>query len=231
MPSARTWGWWCVVGLIALSLSLLGGTPASARVIQDDFNSSSLDPNLWSVDLWGTGLSVQPTNGRLEITFPAAASGDFLMAQVNCEIDLEGDFDAQVDFQLLDWPAANGLNVSLATGVNFMLSRYSYDFWDQEGYLLNHGGIMWSVPALETTGKLRLTRTGTTMEAFFWRDNAWQSLGRYTDLSFGGRTHVALAVDAGQPSRFKGTLVRVAFDNFILRLPGGGPSFLPLLLE
>lgn len=206
------------VGLLLVTWLLLAGG-VEAGLLQDDFADNFLNPNLWEVELIGSGPGVLETNGRLEVTFPASASGDFLMANVRLNYELLGDFEVQVDFNLLEWPAANGLNVSLTTGLNFMLSRYSYTFFDKEGYLLNVRGQLISVPATETSGKLRLKRTGTTLTAYYWRDNAWQSLGSFTHSDFAAPTHVSLAVDAGQPSRFSGQQVRIAFDNFRLGEP------------
>jgi hypothetical protein len=114
-----------------------------------------------------------------------------------------------------------------------MISRYSYSFFDKEGYLLNHGGILVSIPATDTSGKLRLKRTGSTMEAFYWQNNAWQSMGAYTDAQFAAETVVGLNADSGNPSRFTGQLVKIGYNNFRVtnRYLGNSLTFLPLILD
>lgn len=219
-------------GGVVLGFLLLLATPSKGETLYDQFNDNSLNENLWWADVTGTGPTVQEINGRLEITFPANSSGVTLMAGVGSEFELMGDFDARVDFDLLNWPEGNGFNVSLTTGVNFTISRYSYTFWDHEGYLLYSAGNMFSVPASETSGKLRIKRTGNTMEAFYWQNDAWQSIGASSNDQFAGKTNIGLNADCGNPSRFTGQLVKIGFRNFqVTDQLGAAMPFLPLLLD
>lgn len=221
-------------GGLVLAICLLLASPSQGETIIENFNDNSLNPEFWRVEIMGTGPTVSETNGRLEITFPANSTGYTLMAGIASQHTLAGDFDAQVDFDLPVWPAENGFNVSIGVGgpFNFMISRYSYDFWDREGYLYNHGGTMSSVPATGTSGKLRLKRTGTTMEAFYWQNNAWQSMGAYSNEQFAADINIFLNSDSGQPTRFTGKLTQVAFDNFQVAIgPRGSLNFLQLLLD
>jgi hypothetical protein len=222
-------------GALVLGICLLLADPSQGGTAYENFNDNYLNPEFWQVEISGTGPTVSETSGRLEITFPATSSGDTLMAGVRSVHTLVGDFDAQVDFDLLNWPDSNGFNVSIgASGsFTFMISRYSYSFGDHEGYLFNYLGNMSSVPASGSSGKLRLKRTGKTMEAFYWQDNAWHSMGAHTDDQFAAEIPIFLNSDCGNPSRFTGQLVKVAFDNFQVtnQYIGNSLTFLPLLLD
>lgn len=227
-------------GLLILGICLLLPFPSQGGTAYENFNDNYLNPKIWQVQIVGTGPTVSETNGRLEITFPATSSGSpLIMAGVRTEPTLVGDFDVQVDFDLLVWPSQNGFNVSLgaAGSFNFMISRYSYNSFDGEGYLFNHLGTLVSVPASGTTGKLRMKRTGTTMEAFYWDgpNNAWHSMGAYTNDQFAGDLPIFLNSDCGNPSRFTGQLAKVAFDNLKVTnqyLKSNCPlTFLPLLMD
>jgi hypothetical protein len=222
-------------GALVLGICLLLAAPSQGGTAIENFNDNYLNPEFWEVNISGTGPTVSEINGRLEITFPATSSGAFLMAGVRSVPILVGDFNVQVDFNLLNWPAGNGFNVSLgASGsFTFMISRYSYTFFDHEGYLFNALGTISSVPASGDSGKLRLKRTGNTMEAFYWQDNAWVSMGAHTNDQFAAAIPIFLNADCGTPIRFTGQLVKVAFDNVQVtnQYIGTSLTFLPLLLE
>src|SRR5438034_1243429 len=76
--------------------------------ITDDFNNDTRNVDLWSIIHEGTGGYVQWANGRLELTIaadgsptPDAGSGSNIGAHVGANCLLNGDFDAQADYQLL----------------------------------------------------------------------------------------------------------------------------------
>ena len=66
----------------------------------------------------------------------------------------------------------------------------------------------------DTSGKLRLKRTGNKMEGFYWKNNAWQLLGTHTDPSFDVQDGVGMALGKNGP--FSGQLVKIAFNNYQL---------------
>lgn len=223
--------------MMVLGICLLLASPSQGGTFYENFNDNYLNPKIWRVDIWGTGPTVSETNGRLEITFPANSTGTNLMAGIGSKHTLVGDFDAQVDFNLLTWPFQNGFNVSIGAAgpFTFMISRYSYNFFDGEGYLFNHLGNLIHVPTSDGSGKLRLKRTGKTMEAFYWdwQNNAWHSMGPYTDDQFAAEIPIFLNSDCGQPSRFTNQLAKVTFDNLKVtnQYIGNSPTFMPLLLD
>ena len=70
----------------------------------------------WRASLYGDGVAMVERGGRLEISFDAGAvppSGG-LGAAYTTQCTFGSDFDAQVDFELLTWPARNGVLVFLS---------------------------------------------------------------------------------------------------------------------
>jgi hypothetical protein len=82
----------------------LTDTWSSGSLADDNFNDNVLDSTRWSPYVNPPGIgTVTQQNGRLEVTLnPGAAN-----VGVNGKCFVAGDFDVQVDFLLLNWPANN----------------------------------------------------------------------------------------------------------------------------
>lgn len=89
---------------------------------------------------------------------------------------LSGDFDMQVDFDLLTWTPGNGVRVGLGTPLATM-ERTSFNagdgFGTQEVYVVDlrgGGGNLVITPGSigDTPGKLRLGRTGNTVTGYYY---------------------------------------------------------------
>ena len=96
--------------------------------ITDDFNNNTRNVDLWSIIHDGTGGYVQWANSRLELTItadgaptPDTGSGSNIGAHVGANCLLNGDFDAQVDYQLLTWPAGDSVNVGITAFFTVMV--------------------------------------------------------------------------------------------------------------
>ena len=70
----------------------------------------------WRASLHGDGVAMGERGGRLEISFDAGAvpPSTGLGAAYTTQCTFGSDFDAQVDFELLTWPARNGVLVFLS---------------------------------------------------------------------------------------------------------------------
>ena len=72
---------------------------------------------MWGIIHDGTGGTLEWTNGRLEMSIAADASPSpgqsGLGARVGANCLLNGDYVAEVDYQLIDWPAGNNVNLGL----------------------------------------------------------------------------------------------------------------------
>jgi len=94
----------CPSLVLALGSTLLCGAQAGAQVLVDDFNDDHIDPDVWTVVLYGSGAQVAEVNQELEFSMPADSSGTEFGSRLVSRFLLRGDFDIQVDFSLLQWP-------------------------------------------------------------------------------------------------------------------------------
>ena len=187
--------------------------PATARIV-DDFSKDYRDGTIWHQIVSGTGVDIGPTGGQLVISIGADAvpggQYDVIEGHYGTQCSFPGDFDARVDYELLNWPDGGGVTIGLwAFFANAAIVRQNSSRW---------GDIYsaWVVPANGSTslpdrsGSLRLTRVGSTITGWFLHDGTWRTLvsGRDSGTAVLGPTAQATRDDFGhQP-------VRVAFDNF-----------------
>jgi hypothetical protein len=159
-------------------------TPAIPYV--DTFSGERLDP-FWNGPFaigGGTLASMTQTNGELEVKLPSAAPLDpslgFISIATNSECTLSGDYDVQVDYRLLQWPAPHGVNVGFATNTTDFVFNYGMFVFDPgTGTGLSTGfpgGVNTFVPSVPTAGTLRLTRVGSTITAYRLTDTGWAAL-------------------------------------------------------
>ncbi|HEU4865153.1 MAG TPA: AfsR/SARP family transcriptional regulator [Actinomycetota bacterium] len=184
----------------------------------DNFDDGVRNGTLWHQIITGTGITLAERNGRLEIEFAAdgVAGGDFnvLGAHYGTQCRFLGDFDARVDFELLEWPPLNGVQVALnawfARRGGVMIARQSQT-WDEE-YMSWADPRSNSRPTLDLRGSLRVKRVGNTISTHYKSGKEWLSLGAArTDES------PMLAIQAMTINeQFGDKPVRVAFDNFEL---------------
>ena len=70
------------------------------------------------------------------------------------------------------------------------------------------------LPASGTSGKLRMKRTGSSMEGAYWNGSDWVVVGSGTDPSFGAYFGVHFSLNRDEP--FQGPIVGSAIDNISL---------------
>ena len=187
-------------------------------VLADDFTNPVFDSRMWQRATDGSGWAFDERNGRLEISLAAesvpGAAGGAVKGQYGTQCRLIGDFDARVDFQLLDWPEANGSSAYIGayTGrrgaATPAMERVSLP--GLEGYLGYFSDSYGSVLADDTTGSLHLHRLNGQLIESVRHGGQWQRFasGQVT----GGVTIVLLL--AAQSDDFAHKDVRVAYDNF-----------------
>jgi len=207
-----------VVFILILILLLLTMTSwlFSQNSVKDPFNG--LNRNLWVP--WNnaaSGSQVAVTQGTLRLTM---ASG----TDVNLNLGLksgyfvEGDFDIQVDFNLLTWPAEDQ-----RTGIVTIIGGGTIGSWaavervrDQtagNSYAVDFFKTVAFVPTTDTVGKLRLVRAGKKYSGYYWnrQQNGWTLIKSYSKSL--GIASVSLALWAS-PKRKTQSAVTVALDNF-----------------
>lgn len=217
-----------VAGAVALCSASM--VQAASSPMTDNFNDNTLNPATWKVSQLGSGPALAESNGQLEIYFPSFSEGDAFGAGYISECKLNGDFDIQVDYNLLSWPNGNGVRIGLAAfdpdNVNPMYGPASYvvertsfgipynDFngWPREVYLTDFNtSVSGIAETSDTAGTLRLVRTGSDVTGFHGSGSTWVPVqsGAITTgdlkISISAWSHDYVFIDQE---------VKLAFDNF-----------------
>lgn len=187
--------------------------------------ADNFDDNVFNREVWHrlatTGTAAEERNGRVEITIAAnaPAEGDFnqIAASYGTSCRFQGDFDARVEYELLEWPVKNGVVLSFSawfiSGPQVSVVRQSQS-WSNEDYGSWLGNRVESSPSSDLRGALRIRRVGTTITTFYRRPagdwHAFQAQGGFSGAPMFGL--IAFSRD----DWFADKPVRVAFDNFSL---------------
>jgi dipeptidyl aminopeptidase/acylaminoacyl peptidase len=188
----------------------------------DPFDGDRIDPFWFGPTIVGSGPSVSQTNGRLEVSIPSDTLNDpsrgFTDAGVSTQCHLLGDFDVQVDYQLLQWPPQSGVDVDFntATFVNGSFDQvfglFVFDPGGGTGVSTNFPGpINTFVPAPESAGTLRFARISPTLTAYRLTPGGWSTIQSTTEAA--NDVVVVLDVFSNAP-QFSHPDVKVAYDNF-----------------
>lgn len=197
---------------------LCGGNAAS---IYDDFNDNVTNAALWNVGATGTGVTTSEVNQRVEVSIPGGVTDPLSFGGSYGSVAVfSGDIDVAVSFDLLQWPATNGvravLNIqTVGPGLSYwVVERVSGGGANQFGevYLTDFNSSVGSyVNTGDASGALRISRSGDTVSAYYLAAGNWQFL-RSTqvdplrDLVFG--------FGAFSSDQFFGDqAVQVAFDD------------------
>lgn len=210
------------VALTASLLLTIAPTMSSAA-IYDNFNVKG-----WYPASKGTGVNWGQTNNRLEFSFTADAQNDPALrvfgASYVSSCHLTGDFDVQVQYNLIDYPEANGVRVSLGLGYSFLLDTglpanigiaafgARNDVATGKNYFTDTESGITVKPTTDTKGYLKLTRQGGILTGYYYdaATQQWVMVGSsptsIADASFyiGAWSHDAYFGD--KP-------VKVAFDD------------------
>ena len=185
--------------------------------ISDSFDDGVLDRAVW-VRTATTGVTVEERNQRLEMTIApdAPAEGDYklISGTYGTHCRFLGDFDARVEFELLDWPDANGVIVQLAAwfqSFNAGVVRQSQSWTEEYGSWLTNRAR--STPSNDRRGAVRLRRVNDAVTTYFRSDTGWYPL--QTSTGFVGAPLIGLQA-MSRDDWFADKPVRIAFDNFSL---------------
>ncbi|HET6457171.1 MAG TPA: PEP-CTERM sorting domain-containing protein, partial [Armatimonadota bacterium] len=126
-----------------------------------------------------------------------------------------GDFDVRVDYQLLTWPAGNEVRLGMMMfGDTIGYANMVRCSSTEELYIADFYGAPLPSPRVTTTdmsGKLRLTRQGTTIIGYYYQSGAWVSL--YSKVVTNADLGVSLRAWS-HDTIFPDKEAKVAFDNF-----------------
>lgn len=213
-------------GIMLLAIFLLWLSPAyGSGTITENFINNEYNTDLWDLSSMGQGTVAQITTNRLEVTVSGNGYSNF----AGWGFTLPGDFDVQVDFTLIDWPASNGTQLSIGTFTKspsnmFQTARANGNSREQY-FTISLGGYVESgVTGPALSGKLRMVRTGNKIEGFYWDDAVWQSIGSGTDASLGQRVSIYLSIGP-YANDYSGIPAKAAFSNIKIDYTTLGPSF------
>jgi murein DD-endopeptidase MepM/ murein hydrolase activator NlpD len=219
----------------------VGSGCTSPPVWVDDFNDNQIDPARWQPGSWGTGPILDAVGGHIEITIPASSSGADAgglggfgtnLYPPSCTVD--GDFDVQVDYDLLEWPLNSGVRIWLKAGSLLTTSIADYPGverassglkdYDRAALFRDHYAT-WSdsswttgfVPSAERAGTLRLVRIGATLTGYVSKPDGWSPVGSFASVT--GPLPVFFGAGSFKDPNgfgFTSQRVRIAFDNFVI---------------
>jgi Tol biopolymer transport system component len=188
--------------------------PQLAAPFSDGFGDDRIDTSLWHTIVTGTHTAIAETGGEVVATIGAASEpgGPFngIDAHLGSQCSLPGDYDMQVSYRLLEWPAANGIQVALnAYFAGAFVFRESKPWGEQVGGWVPP--VFGASPATDLAGTLRLVRTGGVVTASVLRAGVW------TPLASGPNPGSAVfGFSASSFADWSHQDVRVAFDDFSL---------------
>jgi hypothetical protein len=207
-------------GLVLLAAFLLWFSPTYGGTISQTFTNNQYNHDLFFLHASGDPVTpiIEVANNRVELTVPPMATPELAAGGLECSFMLVGDFDIQVDFDLHpSWPANNPVFAGIVlpscavTRVNDNLGQGS-----QEAYLVSFPSLadpFYPVGTSDTSGTLRLKRTGNTMAGYYWKDG-WQLIASRTDPILGQPTQFYIGGSVG--NRTVDQTVKVGFDNLLV---------------
>jgi hypothetical protein len=185
------------------------------------------DPQMWNVTSTGTGVDMNQGNGRLEMTIHAdatpAAGWPNYSAYYTTTCSFAGDFDASVDYSLVDWPKANGTSVGLDLVLpnrdEFFMVRESFSSGEEVYAGIFGNPTHWhSTPTTSPEGAVRFKRVNDLITAYYRAQGRWYT---FASLLGPGAARIRLMLQANGPefaaasgTEFAHKDVTVAFDNF-----------------
>jgi hypothetical protein len=184
----------------------------SPRIMDDDFATDSFDCGRWDLTVVPAGVgTVKDANQQLEMTRITPAASSYQGLATRCT--LSGDFDVQVDYRLLNWPAQNFYTVRLAAqnlpqGDIGLVGVYRNSYADENYQFRSQLGVVGlvSVPTSDTSGTLGLRRSGSTISGY----DSHGTIGSASTT----QNPTGFVIDFATPSPTSPLNVAIAFDNF-----------------
>jgi Tol biopolymer transport system component len=193
-------------------------TPAAP--LTETFDNGVTDGGLWHM-ISDPGGSLTTSNGRLvaSISGSAVPGGQYdqVDEHIGSQCSLDGDFDYQVDYSLLVWPAFGGVYAQLSAffadgGVARTSGPWDPPYNQQYASWINPNGG--SINTTDTAGTFRLVRTAGTLYAYVRS----ASLPNWTLVNSGSAPNsTVFGMGLWAPgNQFQHQDATVAYDNFHL---------------
>jgi dipeptidyl aminopeptidase/acylaminoacyl peptidase len=203
-------------------------TSPSAPLVES-FDQGTRDSSLWYEDNEGGTIGEQ--NGQLvaSIFGSATPGGQFsqVVEQWGAKCELAGDFDMQVDYALLTWPAHSGYFAALSAMLADGSVARSSQPWDPPYDEQYNAWANITVPftsnqvnTTDTSGSFRLVRTNSVFDEYYRPPGgAWTLLLSTPGVTGSAVYGLGLSAQGWDFAHLDGS---VAFDNF--RLNSGALS-------
>lgn len=211
-----------LTAVLTAFVACIGSLQVRADTLIEDFNAGIL-PERWTVSQTpavGAPWIIEAPASTDGIRISKPADADFATTWPNVSIQsqftLDGDLSVWVDFDLHSFPLSDiggwneiGLMVS-----GFSVLRFSTTYGQfVEGYSYTTGLPFGEANDNTTTGKLGVSRQGTTMGAWIDRGSGPVLIGSLTDSAFAGPTTMLLFVSQAPGGTRPHTALDVRFDN------------------
>lgn len=178
------------------------------------------DVSRWRV-LSSTRGSVRVSGQQVELR--AAGAGQNQVGVVSV-CALQGDFDVQVDYSLINWPINVGYAIALnvASSATRTLGVHRNGSGANSFYtlLLRGGTPVGQIATNDTRGRLRMVRTSGSVAGYYSSESGWRNLGA-TDF---GIEPLRIQLDLGSPGTAPApsSELIITFENF--RINSGTPA-------
>lgn len=188
--------------------------------LADNFNDPVVDYGLWNVNGHGTGVQAAERNGRLEFSVLPDVTTDGVYGAdqhygTNCR--LTGNFDAEVDYTLLSWPASDGASVTFGAwfpplpGVLWSISRLGQPAGGgSEAYVSSIGSSTGWVQTGDSSGELRINRVRGVLTTYYRFQRSWVKLASGYEPGPAG----LVLLFGTNGDQFGHQAASAAFDNF-----------------
>jgi TolB protein len=212
----------CLAGNIAgctVMVKPLGGSPVDISTLRapflDTFDAGVQD-RAWNPHQDGTGAQTSAQNGQLVMSIAADATQGGTFNRIDggwlSACQLAGDFDVQADYQLLQWPVANGVQATLdASDLGAGPFRESQTYGESYGSFIPPAGAQSTITA-ESAGTLRIQRQGDTASTSYKTSGGgWAPI--QSSLVPAVPTFIGLDISS-MNNFFSHQTVTIAWDNF-----------------
>ena len=189
--------------------------PPRPVTVSDAFAAGYVNPDTWSKGMEGGDVSVLEQGGKLELTVGAQAVPGGHQNQIDVHVATQcafpGDFDARVNYKLLEWPPGDNIDVGMNTNAGAVGVMRDNSSQSGDGYTSWVGLSNRPVSFAPMGGSVRIARVDGIETTYYWHGRRWQKLA--TSRAVGPAVIGLQAVSDGQ-NLFGGQELKVAFDNF-----------------
>ncbi|MHC4674633.1 MAG: DUF6531 domain-containing protein, partial [Planctomycetota bacterium] len=184
----------------------------------DDFTGSDGDlpnPALWSINGYPDHTRIQ--SGKLNIRSDSSDTWNTIHSRET--FWLRGDFDIQVDFEVVSGPETSRWHGFLAIyNQAGHYTRFERQYNDaQGGHGYRHFGydgtnypMEGTINRNDTSGKLKLTRSGATFKSYAWYNDQWNLVATSSGFNTGEDVYLQIGVAVGTDK----PAAEINFDNF-----------------